>query len=78
MNMHKIKLTRGARKMMRIEYIRRIKNECNNYNPDDYMLLHLTIKVKGLLFSLPNQYLKQSENIKTLLISHLTDPKMEI
>jgi hypothetical protein len=80
-NMHKIKLAREAREMMRIEHIRRIKNEFNNYNLDDYMLPHLTIKVKELLFTISKpifEAIREYQNVAVKLFDRSEDGNLII
>jgi hypothetical protein len=42
-----IKLSRSAKEMMKLEFIRRMENELNNCKPDDFTIPCLTTKVKN-------------------------------
>jgi hypothetical protein len=51
LNKCEIKITRGAKETMSLEFIRRMENELNNYNHDDCTVSWLTMKTKRLVFT---------------------------
>jgi hypothetical protein len=67
-----IKLSIDAKEMMKLEFIRWMKNELNNYKPDDFIIPRLTKKIKKQVFLGLRNVFDKIENIKIWLVIYLT------